>query len=205
MLRKRAIVWAVCLQVLGPWAASPHAGAASLEPNREERAIARLAKNHRLQGRESMKHDPYLHLVARAKARDMARRNYFGHVDPDGYGPNRVLALTGYRLPDYYLAVNNIESLTAGTNYNTPSQAFQAWLQSPPHRRQLLASNNYFKAQTRYGVGYAYNASSKFKHYYVFLSAPPSEKTLPPLRDRMVDRFLRKTPKQIEDRRLNRK
>ncbi len=40
--------------------------------------------------------------VAEARALDMARRNYFDHTDPDGYGPNYHIHHAGYSLnPDW--------------------------------------------------------------------------------------------------------
>jgi hypothetical protein len=36
--------------------------------------------------------------VAEAKALDMARRNYAGHTDPDGYGINYYIQQSGYAL-----------------------------------------------------------------------------------------------------------
>lgn len=177
---------------------------ARLARNAEERAVARLVAKHPQQGRPRMTHDAYLHLVARARAKDMARRDYFGHTDPDGYGPNRILRLTGYGLPDSYTLPNNIESLAAGTNY-TPSRAFQAWLDSSLHRPHLLADGSFYEGQTRYGVGYAKSARSRYKHYYVFLSAPPSTNTLATVTKSLQKLFLTKTPRQIERSRVRRR
>lgn len=170
---------------------------AQLVANPQERAVARLIASHPGQGRLELVHDPYLHLVARAKARDMARRNYFNHQDPDGYMPNTVVQLTGYGLPAEYQQGNNIESITAGTNFN-PRRAFASWLNSPGHREQILAESSFFQAQTRFGVGYARSANSRFKNYYVFISAPPSTTPLGALTRATTQLFLRKTPKKIE-------
>jgi uncharacterized protein YkwD len=179
---------------------SPHHAEARLARNSQEREIARLVAAHPLQGRPRLVHDAHLHLVARAKARDMARRNYFGHVDPDRIGPNHVVRMTGFRLPSYYASnrrANNVESLAAGTNH-TPAKAFQAWLKSSGHRRHLLASEAFYQEQTRFGVGYAKSPGSRFKNYYVFFSAPPSTPRLTPPSKQMRNLFLKNTPRQIE-------
>ena len=189
----RAFILALVLGVAG------HIQAAPLEPNAEERAVGRLVENHRLQLRPVMKVDPYLHLVARARAQDLARRNYFAHIDPNGFGPNRLLTLTGYRLPKHYdstRAGNNIESIAAGTNFKA-ADAFSAWLKSPGHRTHLLATEPFYREQTRYGVGYAKDPASDFGHYFVFVSAPPSEQALGPLATSVRNLFLTKTAKQI--------
>lgn len=52
--------------------------------------------------------------AAEIKAMDMAKRNYFGHVDPDGYGMNFRINRIGYTLNPEWVknrADNNFESL----------------------------------------------------------------------------------------------
>lgn len=178
----------------------PHQAEARLARNAQEREITRLVTAHPLQGRPRMKHDAHLHLVARAKARDMARRDFFSHADPNGIGPNHVIRMTGYRLPSNYArerGANNVESIAAGTDY-TARRAFKAWLNSPGHRRHLLATDNFARAQTRFAVGYARSPRSRYTHYYVFISAPPTTQRLAPPTKRTRDLFLNNTPRQIE-------
>jgi len=170
-----------------------------LARNAEERAIAKLTADHPKQRRARLSHDAYLHLVARARALDLARRDYFSHVDPDGIGPNRLIKMTGYKLPAHYSGArngNNVESIVAGTHH-TPGTAFQAWMRSSGHRTHLLASEAFYRSQTRFGVGYAKEPASDFGHYFVFVSAPPSEQALSPLTTSVRNLFLTKTAKQI--------
>ena len=191
---------AVAFTVLVLASTAPQQAHALLSRNAEERAIAKLAAQHPQQRRPRMSHDAYLHLVARAKAQDMAKRNYFGHADQDGIGPNHVIRMTGYKLPDWYPAdrrANSVESIAAGTNYDADA-AFRAWMKSPGHRQHLLASESFYREQTRFGVGYARSAGSRYKNYYVFISAPPSTKPLPVLSKSKIELFLGKTPRQIE-------
>jgi len=174
--------------------------------NAEERTIAKLASEHPRQGRPRMTHDAHLHLVARAKARDMARRDYFAHVDPDGFGPNRVIAMTGYGLPEHYSKArsgNNVESIVAGTVF-TPETAFREWMKSKPHRDHVLAREKFYRDQTRFGVGYFRSPDRILRNYYVFLSAPPSTKKLGKLTKLQRDVFLNKTPRQIARSKGNR-
>ncbi|MCU7549831.1 hypothetical protein OCK74_11935 [Chitinophagaceae bacterium LB-8] len=52
-----------------------------------------------------------------AKALDMATRNYFAHVDPDGYGINHYIHKAGYALQPTWLKnpqYNYFESCNAG-------------------------------------------------------------------------------------------
>jgi len=45
---------------------------------------------------------------------------------------------------------------------------------STPHRTHILALNPFYQDQTSYGVGYASSATSRYQHYWVILTAPPS-------------------------------
>ena len=77
-------------------------GAFAITPKGVELEIAEMAKNHASQRRSEMIYDPILNLVARAKALDLGKRRYDGHVDPDGYGPNKAASLAGYGLPAWW-------------------------------------------------------------------------------------------------------
>ena len=170
-----------------------------ITPNAVEIQIASLAINHPDQARPTMVYDPLLNLVARTKALDLARRGYFAHVDPDGYGPNKAVQLTGYGLPDWWgdaLNSNYIESLGGG--YRSAQAAFEGWMNSPGHRRHLLAESDFYAGQTRYGVGYAELPGSPYRRYYVFLSAPPNDNGDTPLEPYVEWLFGHFTPKEID-------
>jgi len=142
--------------------------------NSQEQEIANLAMAHPSQGRVVMSCSSILAQVARAKAQDMAMRQFFGHTNPDGEGPNHLVKEAGYTLPTWYSAAtdsNNIESIAAG--YTTAAAAWEGWMNSTGHRVHLLAESSFWADQTNFGVGYYYDASSPYKHYWVFLSAPP--------------------------------
>lgn len=142
------------------------------QANSQELAIADLAENASGQQRPYMVCNPILAQVARDRARDMAVRNYFGHTNPDGIGPNALVRSAGYRLPSFYASSqdgNNIESIAAG--YPTAQDAFNGWMNSSGHRTQVLGEIDFYKDQVEIGVGYYYDANSDYKHYWVFLSA----------------------------------
>lgn len=152
----------------------------AIAPNAVEQELAELIQNHQEQHRSEMVCDPTLSFVARQKAQHLASRDYFSHTTPDGYGPNRAVALAGYDLPAWWgdgIADNYIESLSGG--YGSATLAFNGWLDSPGHGAHVLAeenedgSNSFYVSQTRYGVGYFYDPDSTYKRYYVFISAPP--------------------------------
>ncbi len=141
--------------------------------NSEELTIVNNAINHAGQGRITMQCDPTLAQVARAKAQDMAERDYFGHTDPDGVGPNYKVRTAGYLLPSWYgnaINSNNIESIAAG--YTTPESVWTGWMNSAGHRQHILGQSSFYADQINYGVGYYYDPNSDYRHYWVFISAP---------------------------------
>lgn len=161
------------------WAGNAASSEPELELNEQELRLAHLIENHSNQSRPRMILDPILHLVARSKAQDLGERGYEGHVDPDGYGPNEAILAAGYGLPRWWAdqtdrKSNHVESLGFGYN-GSPDGFFDRWLNSPGHRRHLLAESSFYQGQTHFAVGYAYVENSKYKHYYSFISAPPNE------------------------------
>ena len=140
----------------------------------EEQALADYMVEHPQQQRASLTCHPILAQVARERAEDMARRHYFGHVNPDGFGPNYLVREAGYVLPSYYgteLTANNIESIAGG--FSTAEAAWECWMDSDSHRDQLLGSFPFFADQVEYGVGYAYDPASPYRHYWVVITAKP--------------------------------
>lgn len=95
--------------------------------------------------------DSGLSARAQAYAEDMAKRDYISHTSPDGATLDR-------RMAGYSDSVG--ENLATGQS--DPSQVVKDWANSPEHNANMLGAN--FKAM---GVGYAYNAQSKYKHFWV--------------------------------------
>ncbi|MEZ4863053.1 MAG: CAP domain-containing protein [Caldilineaceae bacterium] len=148
-------------------AAAPQCGL-----NEQEQIIETLAISHSGQQRASMSCNPILAAVARARAEDMGRRAYFGHVNPDGHGPNYLVQIAGYVLPSFYgqePTSNNIESIGAGPN--TAQVMFDAWMGSSKHRTHILAENEFYRPQIEYGIGFAEVPGSPYTYYWVFISA----------------------------------
>jgi uncharacterized protein YkwD len=143
--------------------------------NAAERLLTTLIEGHPDQGRPFMQLDARLVKAAQSKVLDMAVREYEGHTDPDGDGPNRLVEEFGYQLPDWYNPkqnANSVESLLWGGT-GDHNNAWSIWLGSPPHRIHLLGQNKFYGEQTNYGVGYVYVPGSRLGHYYAVISAPP--------------------------------
>jgi hypothetical protein len=148
------------------------ASAVTLLP--QEQAIANDLVTNPDQGRPYMVLDPVIVAVARARAKDMAARNYFSHVNPDGVAANYLLRQAGYQLPAWWgtdPSANYVESIAAG--YSSPSDTWTQWMNSPPHKEHLLAQNSFFATETHYGVGYYYDPNSTYQYYWVVITAPP--------------------------------
>ncbi len=112
----------------------------------QEQAIADDMVGNSDQGRPYMVLDPIIEAVARARAEDMATRNYFSEVNPDGVAANYLLTQAGYKLPSWWStapATNYVESIAAGSS--DPATIWTAWMNSPPHKEHLLAQNSFLR------------------------------------------------------------
>lgn len=73
--------------------------------------------------------DPKLRAAARAHSRDMARRDFCAHNNPDGVTPAERMLSAGYSAP-------GAENVARGQE--TPHIVMDAWMNSPGHRANLL-------------------------------------------------------------------
>gem|GEM_PF-5505252 len=96
-----------------------------------------------------------LGVAAELKASDMATRNYFGHVSPDGQDPRELLDSVGYTP-----FTSTAENIAAG--HADASTTFQQWLNSPDHLHAMLG-----EAYTAIGIGRAHNPDSEYGWYWV--------------------------------------
>jgi uncharacterized protein YkwD len=99
--------------------------------------------------------------VAERKALDMANRNYFAHVDPEGYGINYYIHKEGYILPESWLKnpkANFFESCNGGGP--TGQEAIKMLLidkdvPSLGHRKHLLGIDAWSASLVDIGIGFA--------------------------------------------------
>ena len=109
------------------------------------REFVRLVNAKRLAaGCPKLKWDDRIAAVAQEHSRDMVSRNFFDHTNPDGMDPFERLKESN--LP-YSAAA---EDLALGPR--TGKEAYDTWLKSPEHRRNMLDCR-----YTRHGVGRAGN------------------------------------------------
>lgn len=116
--------------------------------------------------------------VAEARAYDMAVRDYFSHVDLDGFGPNHHINAAGYTLNADWLKnknANNFESIAA--NYEHATDGIRALIlgRGQPekhHRKHLLGMNKWNHSLADIGIGYVRMPSgSQYKSYLCVIIA----------------------------------
>ena len=115
--------------------------------------------------------------VAEAKAMDMARRNYFGHVNPDGYGINYFIQQSGYSLNAAWTknkAENYFESIEAGST--SGKEAIETLIKdegeaSYGHRNHLLGIGNWNASLADIGIGYVKCDVGKYQSYTCIIIA----------------------------------
>ena len=98
--------------------------------------------------------DSRLNTASDKFALDLATYNYFSHTGRDGSLPWDRMTREGY----IWRAAG--ENIAAG--YTTTRSVVDGWLRSEGHCKNIMSAN--FK---NVGVGYAYSASSTYKHYWV--------------------------------------
>ena len=115
--------------------------------------------------------------VAEAKALDMAKRNYFNHVNPDGYGINYFIQQSGYKLNADWLSdkkENFFESLAAG--HETGTEALQSLIidasdATKGHRDHLLGIGDWDASLVDIGIGFVKCDGGKYPSYACIIIA----------------------------------
>lgn len=128
--------------------------------------------------RSTLRWNDTLARVAEARAYDMAARDYFDHVDPDGYGPNYHINAAGYTLnPDWLKKrdANNFESIAA--NYAHATDGIRALILGKDyaikyHRTHLLGMDKWNHSLRDIGIGYVRMPSgSRYQAYLCVIIA----------------------------------
>jgi uncharacterized protein YkwD len=107
-----------------------------------------------------LKMNASLHCAARVHSKDMADRNYFDHVNPEGESPFVRIDRAGY---GGYAAAG--ENIAAGTD--TPEATVMGWLASDGHCANMLSPE-----YTEIGVG-AYEGPGDYVYYWTQTFARP--------------------------------
>jgi hypothetical protein len=115
--------------------------------------------------------------VAEAKALDMAKRNYFNHVNPDGYGINYFIHQSSYKLNSDWLKdkkENFFESLASGHESGTEavkSLIMDADDATKGHRDHLLGIGDWDATLVDIGIGFVRCDGCKYQSYICIIIA----------------------------------
>ncbi len=162
-----ALLLASCAAQAGGDGARPAQEArAPIPSGPEARLLEAVNAARAARGLAALRLDPRLARMADSQAHAMATEDFFAHRGPDGQGLTARLATFGY---PYSFAAEN---LAAGLH--DADEAVAGWLQSPPHRRNLLA-----KEARDAGTGYAFkphdDGAAPYRTYWVLDVAAPAE------------------------------
>ncbi len=92
-------------------------------------------------GAPALARDAGLDEIARDRSRDMATRHYFSHEDPAG-GALPLEKLLNEHHIDYLQAGENIAYFLGHVEADAlPNLSTEKWLQSPPHKENLMDPN----------------------------------------------------------------
>lgn len=125
-------------------------------------------------GARKVEQDEGFETIARRHARDMVERGYMAHRSPEGDGPReRVFAI----FPDFVgIAGENIAMRSIRPDESaadTALGAVEAWIDSPPHRKNLLDQRH-----GHVGIGVADNGRATY--IVMLLASEPSYRPPPP-------------------------
>jgi uncharacterized protein YkwD len=127
--------------------------------------------------RGELKWDATLTKVAEAKALDMANRDYFDHVTPEGRGINVLIHEAGYELPADWVKdkkQNFFESICAGTGTAAATLRVlitDKGLEGAPHRKHLLGTTDFYAECTDIGAAIARRPGSTHRFYVSIIIA----------------------------------
>lgn len=120
----------------------------------EETALLEQVNGERVKaGQQPLKLSARLAVIARGHSYDMAIRRYFSHESPEGGGPED--RIRGVGIP-YEEVAENIYMEGFPEPSQMPERAVKAWLESPPHRGNMLSP-----AMRETGIGVARSSDGK--------------------------------------------
>jgi len=163
-LLRPAVLLAVAIAALSSLGAGPrtadaltNCSVADLTFDSQEQAFLTLINNYRAQnGLGALQTSVNLNRAASWLAKDMADKNYFSHTD----SLNRSLGTRLSQCDDSYSSAG--ENIAAGTVTDTAQKAFDLWVNSEPHRLNMLNLN-----WKQIGIARYYNGNSTYKWYWV--------------------------------------
>jgi uncharacterized protein YkwD len=115
--------------------------------------------------------------VAEAKAMDMAKRNYFGHITPECYGINHLISQSGYCLNGEWLKANNLNYFeTIGSGQESGVETVKSLIidekdTGKDHRNHLLGTTQWDASLYDIGIGFVKSDGSTYQSYTCIIIA----------------------------------
>jgi uncharacterized protein YkwD len=133
--------------------ATPQATTRTLPSESDEiRSLTDMINGHRRRvGCTALVWNDEVAEVAEAHSRDMTRRNFFGHVNPDNRNPFQRLDAAGVK---YRMAAENIAA-----GQRSGQEVFQSWLDSSGHRKNIENC-----ALKTHGIGFVRSTTTVAKY-----------------------------------------
>ena len=130
-----------------------------------------------VEAKPELKWDKNLANAAQKKALDMATRDYFGHVDSEGYGMNYRIFHAGYKIPENWfddVTSNYFESIQAGNSSGKIAiidLIIDEGIDPPGHRNHILGIEDFWSNCTDIGIGMAKRQGSTYTYYMCVMVA----------------------------------
>jgi serralysin len=150
-MRRLFGVWLALALLLG---ALPAGHAAAGSPEERARVVELVNQERARNGLGPLWENGALTGAAESYALYMATADFFSHTGLDGSTLSSRAGVAGYTGWTWLG-----ENIAAGQT--TPDEVFQAWMNSPGHRANILSS----KAR-EIGIGHAVTATSRYRHYW---------------------------------------
>lgn len=150
---------------LAPPTATPAADCAATGNSAFESRLLELINAERVsRGLGAYRLQSQLQSAARRHSQDMACNGFLSHTGSDGSSVRDRVEQEGY---DWSWIGENLFA-TGDTSSSAPQRAFDWWMNSAPHRANLLSPN-----YTEIGLGYRYLAGSGYGGYFTAVFARP--------------------------------
>lgn len=151
------LVATAVMQPARPVLALTNCTVSDLSIDSEERAFLTLINNYRAsKGAGALTMSDALNRAATWHATDMATKGYFSHTDSLGRSSNT--RMMNCDVPRGGTA----ENIAAGTNWDSAQEAFDAWVNSSGHERNMVNAT-----YRQIGISRVYVAESRYKWYWV--------------------------------------
>jgi uncharacterized protein YkwD len=131
----------------------------------ESLVLTRMNEERAVDGLRALRMDGRVRAVAQARSADMAERDYFSHVDPDGHDPWYHLGVAGI---GYSAAGEIIASNGVGPIRDAARMAVQQWMHSQGHHDLIMDTQWDFNYA---GVGVALDGGVSY-WTVVFIQGP---------------------------------